>query len=358
MVEGESGILATAPPWNRPRYEPSKRRLTWPNGALATLYSADEPERLRGPQHDAAWADELGAWRYAQEAWDMLMFGLRIGEKPQCAVTTTPKPILLIRELVKRAERGKDVIVTKGSTYENRGNLAPAFFDQIVTRYEGTRLGQQELHAEVLDQAEGALWKREWFDARRVAKAPVLRRVTVNIDPAASGTEQSDETGITVTGIGEDGRGYVLADYSDRYSPEQWGRKAIAAYYWHGANVIIAERNNGGDMVASTIAMVAREMHREHELGSPSVPVEAVWASQGKQARAEPVSALYEQGRISHVGTFAQLEDQCCTWEPNSGMRSPDRLDALVWGFTELMVEDIGPAVSPVSMTRVSPWTM
>lgn len=355
MVEGESGLMAICPPWNRPVYEPSKRRLTWPNGATATTYSADEPERLRGPQHDDAWADELASWRYP-ESWDMLMFGLRLGDNPQCVVTTTPKPVALVRDLVKR--EGIDVAITRGSTYENRCNLAPAFFTQIVSRYEGTRLGRQEIHADVLDQAEGALWKREWFDAHRVTVAPPLRRITVNIDPAASNTTASDETGITATGVGEDGRGYLLADRSGRYSPDGWARAAISLWGELRANVIIAEKNNGGDMVTNTITMTARELAREGVISTAFVPVETVWASQGKFARAEPVSALYEQGRISHVGTFAQLEDQCCTWEPNGGERSPDRLDSLVWGFTELMVESIGPTVSPdISMTRTSPWS-
>jgi len=347
--------MEICPPWNRPVYEPSKRRLTWPNGATATTYSADEPERLRGPQHDDAWADELASWRYP-ESWDMLMFGLRLGDNPQCVVTTTPKPVALVRDLVKR--EGIDVAITRGSTYENRCNLAPAFFTQIVSRYEGTRLGRQEIHADVLDQAEGALWKREWFDAHRVTVAPPLRRITVNIDPAASNTTASDETGITATGVGEDGRGYLLADRSGRYSPDGWARAAISLWGELRANVIIAEKNNGGDMVTNTITMTARELAREGVISTAFVPVETVWASQGKFARAEPVSALYEQGRISHVGTFAQLEDQCCTWEPNGGERSPDRLDSLVWGFTELMVESIGPTVSPdISMTRTSPWS-
>lgn len=359
MVEGESGILAISPPWNRPKYTPSVRRLVWPNGAIATTYSADEPERLRGPQHDAAWADELAAWRYA-EAYDQLMFGLRLGNDPQCVATTTPKPVQIVRGLVARAKANpRDVVLTSGSTYDNAANLADAFMSQIVTRYEGTRMGRQEIYADVLDESEGALWKREWFDHRRVERAPRMRRIAVAIDPAASNTQASDETGIVVAGIGEDGRGYVLDDVSGRYSPNEWARTAILAWHAHRANVILAEKNNGGDMVLNTITMAAAEMQREGAIPNASVPTQTVWASQGKFARAEPVSALYEQGRVSHVGTFAALEDQCCTWEPNGGERSPDRLDALVWAMTELMVDDTGPAAAPdLSMTRVSPWRM
>lgn len=360
MVEGESGLLAISPPWNRPRYLPSTRRLIWPSGAQATTYSADEPERLRGPQHDAAWADELAAWRY-EEAWDQLMFGLRLGTDPQCVVTTTPKPVKVVRELVARHKANPhDVHLTTGSTYDNAVNLAEAFMSQIVSRYEGTRTGRQEIYAALLEESDAALWKREWFDGQRVSQSPSLRRLVVAIDPAASNTQASDETGIVVVGLGEDGRGYVLDDLSGRYSPDAWARRAIVAWRDYRANVILAEKNNGGDMVTNTIAMAAREMQREGLVSTYAVPTQTVWASQGKFARAEPVSALYEQGRVSHVGTFANLEDQCATWEPASGQRSPDRLDALVWALMELMVDDVGPAVAPdVSFTRAeSPWAM
>ena len=333
MVEGESGIMATSPPWFTPTYQPSIRRLTWPNGAIATTYSADEPERLRGPQHDGAWADELAAWRYP-EAWDQLMFGLRLGADPRCVVTTTPKPTPLIKDL--RARDGGAVHITRGSTYDNVANLAPQFIDDIIAKYEGTRLGLQELYAEVLDDSDNALWRREWFDVTRKAEAPELERIVVAIDPAASKTMESDETGIVVSARGADGRGYVLADRSGRYSPDGWAREAIRAYLEFHANVIVAERNNGGEMVEHTIRTAAQQM-RDQTGGT--VPVKTVWASQGKMARAEPVAALYEQGRVSHVGMLTQLESQCCTWEPSSGDRSPDRLDALVWGLSELLVK-------------------
>jgi phage terminase large subunit-like protein len=230
MVEGESGILAISPDPERPIYEPSKRRLTWPNGAVATTYSADEPERLRGPQHDAAWCDELGAWRYPQ-AWDMLMFGMRLGADPRTVVTTTPRPTKLIRDLV----RDPTCVVTRGSSYENRGNLAPAFFDQIIRKYEGTRLGRQELEAELLEDTPGALWSHGLIEASRLRSAPEMTRVVVAIDPAVTSGEEADETGIVIAGKDNNGHAYVLADISGRYPPTEWARLAINAYTTHGA---------------------------------------------------------------------------------------------------------------------------
>ncbi len=322
MVEGESGLLAIAPPWKRPLYEPSKRRLTWPNGAVATTYSADEPERLRGPQHDFAWCDELAAWRYP-EAWDMLMFGLRLGADPRAVVTTTPRPTKLVRGLVADPH----VIVTRGRTAANRANLAPAFLDQIVRRYEGTRLGRQELDAEILDDMPGALWQRGIIEAVRSSAPAKLVRVVVAIDPAAGSGEHADETGIVVAGRDALGHAYVLADASGRYAPAEWARVATAAYTAHQADRIVGEVNNGGEMVEATLRMI-----------DPNVPFGAVRASRGKAARAEPVAALYEQGRIHHVGAFPQLEDQMCSFtadfDRNVAGYSPDRVDALVWAIT------------------------
>jgi phage terminase large subunit-like protein len=251
MVEGESGILAIHPDAERPLYEPSKRRLTWPNGAMATTYSADEPELLRGPQHDFAWCDELGAWRYP-EAWDMLMFGLRLGNDPRVVVTTTPRPTRLIRELIG----DPTTVITRGSSYENRGNLAPAFFDQIVRKYEGTRLGRQELLAELLEDVPGALWTHGLIDAARMSAAPEMSRVVVAIDPAVTSGEDSDETGIIVVGRDANKHGYVLADLSGKYSPIEWARIAIAAYRTHRADRVVAETNNGGDLVEATLRTV------------------------------------------------------------------------------------------------------
>lgn len=337
MVEGESGLLSIGPAGERPDYEPSLHRLTWPNGAIATTYSADEPNRLRGPQHDFAWCDELAAWRYPA-AWDMLMFGLRLGADPRVVVTTTPRPIKLIRDLIADPK----VVLTRGRTVENERNLAPAFLDQIVRRYQGTRLGRQELDGEILDDMPGALWTHGIIEATRLAALPELARpeparpglarIVVAIDPAVSSHEDSDETGIIVAGRDSNGHGYVLVDASGRYAPAEWARVAIAAYGAHQADRIVAEVNNGGEMVEATLRMV-----------DPNVPFSAVHASRGKVARAEPVAALYEQGRIHHIGAFAQLEDQMCAFtsdfDRNAAGYSPDRVDALVWAFTELLVE-------------------
>lgn len=327
MVEGESGILATASDLCRPVYEPSKRRLTWPNGVQATLFSSEEPDRLRGPQHGAAWADELAAWRNLDEAWSMLQFGLRIGARPRTVITTTPKPVKLLKRLVARD--GDGVVITRGSTRDNAANLAPAFLEQVTRQYAGTRLGRQELEAEILDDVEGALWRRDLIDDHRrdrVDKAD-LRRIVVAIDPAVSVSEGSDETGIVVAAIDGQGRGFVLEDLSGKYAPSEWASIAVEAYRRWEADRIVAESNQGGAMVESTIRVVA-----------PSAPVTLVRASRGKVARAEPVSALYEQGRVHHVGSLQSLEDQLCSFEPGSS-KSPDRLDALVWALTELMLD-------------------
>lgn len=332
MIEGESGLLAISPPWNMPIYESSKRRVTWPNGAIATTYSAEEPDRLRGPQHDAAWCDEVASWRYP-EAWDMLMFGLRLGTDPRCVVTTTPKPTPLIRNLLKNPT----TTITRGSTYENRANLAGAFFEQIVAQYEGTRLGRQELYAEVLDDIEGALWTRTLIDKHRVKVAPELKRIVVAVDPAITATEDSDETGVVAAGLGTDGHGYVLDDLSLRASPDGWARRAVDAYHAHKADRIVAEVNQGGDMVEHTIRTVDQR-----------VSLKKVHATRGKTTRAEPIVALYEQGKIHHVGCLSKLEEQMCNWVP--GMDSPDRMDALVWAFTELMLGQRG--MPPVPKPR------
>ncbi|HEY4721558.1 MAG TPA: terminase family protein, partial [Anaerolineae bacterium] len=303
MVEvGDSSILKLSPPWFYPDYEPSKRRITWPNGAIGIIYSGDEPDQLRGPQHDSAWVDELAKFKYPQETWDNLMLGLRIGPKPQVCVTTTPRPIPLIKALI--ADR--DTVDVKRSTYDNIANLSPVYIRKVIRPLENTRLGRQEINADILDDAPGALWKRDWLERNRVTNFPDLARVVVAIDPAAtSDDEESAETGIVVAGLGTDGFGYVLDDVSLRDTPEGWAKAAVAAYHRHRADRIIAETNNGGEMVGHTIRTV-----------EPGVPFSEVYATRGKAIRAEPISALYEQGRIKHVGFFADLEDQLCTWMP------------------------------------------
>ena len=323
MIEGESGILAVCPRDERPKYLSQKRQLIWPNGAKSLIFTADEPERLRGKQHMKLWADEFCAWRYP-EAWDQAAFGLRLGDNPQAIVTTTPKPTKAMKELI--ADPG--TVVTRGSTYDNQGNLAPSFLTKIVSKYEGTRLGRQELNAEILDDNPGALWQRKQIDELRVTAAPALKRVVVAIDPAATSNRDSDETGITVAGLGFDDHGYLLADLSLRGTPDEWGRAAVNAYHDFKADRIIGETNNGGEMVEHVIRSIDR-----------NVPFKAVHASRGKVTRAEPISALTEQGKVHHVGCFPVLEDQMCEYDPRTAKFSPDRMDAAVWGFTELMTE-------------------
>ena len=322
MVEGESGILATARRKNRPLYEPSKRRLTWPNGAIAICYSGDEPDQLRGPQHDGAWLDELSKYRYAEETWSNLDLGLRLGENPQVVITTTPRPLQILKDLVNDPLTH----LTKGSTYDNLHNLADSFAKRIIARYEGTRLGRQELHAEILDDIVGALWQRTDIEENRIKNPPdYFERIVVGVDPAVTSGEEADETGIIVAGqIGD--RGYILEDVSGKYSPQEWAIKAIQIYYKYSADRIVAEVNQGGDMVEHTIRTVDK-----------NVSFKAVRAARGKILRAEPIAALYEQGRIHHCGNFAELEDQLCTYTHET-RESPDRLDALVWGLTDLFI--------------------
>lgn len=337
MVEGESGLLAVCwagdkthagEPLGRPQYEPSKRRLTWANGAIATLFSAEEPERLRGPQHDRLWCDELAAWKYLRETWDMAMFGLRLGDRPRTCITTTPKPNQVLREIIK----DRRTIVTRGSTFDNAGNLAPTFLQAVRDKYEGTRLGRQELNAELLDDVPGALWTRDMIDAaRKDVRLPEMQRIVVSIDPSGTAGDQDDgdSIGIIVAGKGVDGQGYILADRTCKLSPDGWGRRAVAAYHEFKADRIIAERNYGGAMVEHVIKTVDR-----------TVPYQEVVASRGKVVRAEPVAALYEQGRVKHTADLELLEDQMCamTGDGFLGDGSPDRVDAAVWALTELLV--------------------
>ena len=326
-IEGDSGLLSVLPKvcikaWNRSLGE----LILW-NDTRYKLFAAEEPERLRGPQHHRAWADEVAAWRYA-EAWDQLLFGLRLGDNPQVVATTTPKPNALTRRLAKT----RGAAITRGSTFDNADNLARAALDQLRERYAGTRLGRQELDAEILDDAPGALWTRAVLDAnrRKANELPEMARVVVAIDPSGTdGNDDGDEVGIVVAGRGVDGRGYVMADLTCQLSPEGWARRAVTGYYQHEADRIVAERNFGGAMVESVIRSVDR-----------SVPYKEVVASRGKALRAEPISAMFEQGRCSTVEGMEELEDELVmmTASGYTGAGSPNRLDAMVWALTELML--------------------
>jgi phage terminase large subunit-like protein len=320
-IEGPSGFLNVGPQAWRPLYEPSKKTLTWPNGVKALLFSSEDPESLRGASGDFFWWDELAKSRYASVGWENLMFGMREGN-PRGIVTTTPLPIPLIKKLVADPSSH----VTRGSTHDNKDNLSPKFFKEVVAPRIGTRLGRQEIDGEIVDDVPGALWTREMFDKHRVRDVPEMVRVVVAIDPSGGG----DDIGIVVAGVGVDGRGYVVEDRTCNLSPNGWGRRAVDAYRFYGADRIIAERNFGGAMVESTIRTV-----------DANVSYKEVVASRGKVARAEPVAALYEQGRVSHIGgKLSALEDQCCLMGPTgyAGEGSPDRVDALVWALTELLL--------------------
>lgn len=346
MIEGESGLLNIFPPWNEPHYESSKRRITWNSGAMATVYSGYKPDQLRGPQHEKAWADELASWRYPRETWDNLMFGMRLGENPQSVITTTPRPLSLLKELIE----DEDTVVTRGTTYDNIQNLPEPFYKRIISKYEGTRLGRQELYAEILSDNPGALWNYEII--QHVKTHPSLKRIVVAIDPEAENNPNSSETGIVAGGVGVDGYGYVLADKSVKASPNGWAQRAVDLYDRLSADRIVGEVNQGGEMVEAVIRSVD---------GGGNISYNKVRASRGKKTRAEPVASLYEQGKVFHVGQFPELEDQLTTWEP--GKKSPDRLDALVWLITELMLGekeygDIGDmeAVGQARASSASQW--
>lgn len=358
MVEGESGLLAVCNDWDRdikgnltgrPIYEPSKRRVTWENGAMATLYSADEPERLRGPQHSALWMDELAAWR-RMETFDQAMFGLRLGKSPRVFISTTPKPKPLIKRLYARAldEADTEVVMTSGSSERNAVNLAPGVIEELRDMYAGSELGRQELDGVLLEELEGALWSRKMIDQQRFEVMPTLLdpdfyflRIVVGVDPATTDKEGSDETGIIVAALGSDNHAYVLADYSGKYSPKGWGDKVAEAFNIWQADSVVAEVNQGGDMVKHVL-----------EASDANMPIKMVHASRGKLARAEPVAQKYEQKLVHHVGYpvlmadgskneghLDNLEDQMCTWERLSATYSPDRIDALVWCIHELMID-------------------
>lgn len=320
MIEGESGILAISPPWNKPVYKSTQSKVCWNNGAVAHVYSAENPEVLRGPQHEKAWIDELAKFRYAQDTWDNTMFGLRLGDNPQVIITTTPRPTKTLKSIMTN----KTTVITKGTTYENKANLPLKFFENIVATYESTRLGRQELYAEILGDTPGALWTRNTIDNSRVSKLPELKRIVVAIDPSTTSNADSDEAGIIVGGLGVNNEGYVLEDYTIKASPAKWAKIALTAYYKWKADRIVGEANNGGDMIETII--------KSYDV---TASYKKVWASRGKIVRAEPISSLYEQGRIHHLGYHEQLEDELCEYVP--GAKSPNRLDAMVWAMTELM---------------------
>ena len=332
MIFGDSGILACSPPDRRPQWEATRKRLVWPNGAVAQVFSAHEPESLRGPQFDAAWVDELAKWKKAEETWDQLQFALRLGSNPQQVVTTTPKNVAVLKSIL----RNPSTVVTHAPTDANRAYLAASFLEEVKARYGGTRLGQQELEGTLLEDAEGALWTTAMLERGRVDQVPPLSRVIVAVDPPVTGHGGSDECGIVVVGAVTEGpvqdwQAYVLEDASVQgASPDAWARAAVAAMERHGAERLVAEVNQGGDLVQSVIRQV-----------DPLIPFRAVRASKGKVARAEPIAALYEQGRVSHLRGLARLEDQMCrmTLRGYEGRGSPDRVDALVWALTALMVE-------------------
>ena len=328
MIEGQSGLLAIHPARERPLFEPSKRRLTWPNGAVAELFSADEAEALRGPQFTAAWCDELAKWRGAEKAWDMLQFALRLGDAPRACVTTTPRATKLLKKIIA----DEATVTVNLATADNALNLAPTFLAEMTRRYAGSAIGRQELLGEIVEDASDGLWRRHWIEEARVESAPEMQRIVVALDPPVTSTASSDACGIVVAGLGIDRRAYVLADRTVQgRTPEVWARAALGAHDDFEADRMVAEVNQGGDLVISVL-----QQFREN------FPVVKVRATRGKWVRAEPVAALYAEGRVAHVGRFDALEDQMCAFGADGTVkgRSPDRADALVWAITDLLLSD------------------
>ncbi|MCO5129861.1 MAG: terminase family protein [Xanthobacteraceae bacterium] len=333
MIEGVSGLLAVHPRADRPAWSPSRRRLEWPNGAVAYAFSAEDPESLRGPQFGCAWSDEMAKWRYAEATFDMLQFGLRLGPHPRQLITTTPRPTALLKRLMSDPMS----VVTRAPTRANALNLAPTFLQSVMARYQGTRLGRQELDGEIIEDRPDALWSRALIEACRAAAAPPLARIVVAVDPPASSSKRADACGIVAAGIAADGVVFVLADDTvSAATPSVWASKAIALWRRLEADALVAEVNQGGEMVRAVI----------HQVDS-AVPVTPVRATRGKWLRAEPVATLYEQGRVRHAGAFAALEDEMCDFASGglSSGRSPDRLDALVWAVTALTTTRAMPRV-------------
>lgn len=326
MIEGVSGLLSIHTRWERPLWQPSLRRLQWPNGAIAQVFTAEDPEGLRGPQFGAAWSDELAKWPNLEACWDMLQFGLRLGDHPRQVVTTTPRPVPLVKRLLARPQ----VAVSRARTRDNHFNLAAGFVRAVTEAYGGTRLGRQELDGEIVEDSPDALWTRAMIEAARESHRPPLARIVVAVDPPASSSRRADRCGLVVAGIDGDGVGHVLEDATLAGArPQEWAVKATALYRKYEADALVVEVNQGGEMVESVIREV-----------DPGVPIVSVRATRGKYLRAEPVAALYAQGRVRHAGAFPALEDEMCTFGLSGleGGRSPDRLDALVWALTHLML--------------------
>ena len=353
MIRGASGLQHTGSPYVECKYTPSNRVFEWPNGSYALTFSSEKPDQTRGHEFDFAWADELAAWRKPRETWANLKLGMsKVGGTSRIIGTTTPRPLNFLRELYAE----DSTHLTTGATMENAPNLSPEYLKEVIDLYEGTTTGRQELYGELLDEAEGALWKRKNFDEHRVAKALDLEEIVVAIDPAVTANEDSNETGLIVVGskhVEDGGHGlrkhfYVLDDQSDRHTPLGWAKTALDQYAFWEADMIVAEVNNGGDLVEATIRQLDED-----------VPYRAVRAARGKQPRAQPVASLYEQGRVHHVGLFEDLEDQCCNWVPGESADSPDRMDALVWGITKLQGARGAPMASLEGLSgldREPPW--
>lgn len=327
MVEGDSGILASSHPDFTPIYQPSRRRVIWPDGSIAQTFSGDEPGQLRGPQFHYAWVDELAKYTYPDDTWDNLEFGLRLGDEPQVIVTTTPRPIPIVVTLYDDPL----TVVTAGSSYENIGNLAPTYIKRVIQKYEGTRLGQQEIHAQILRDVPGALWTMEMIQGTRVnpGEVPKMTRFSVGVDPAMSSEDSANETGIVVVGLGENGHGYVFRDASGVYSPYKWAQRACKEYHHWGATRVVGESNNGGDLVGINV----------HSY-DPTVKFRKVFAEQSKGKRAEPIALLWEQGKMHMVGNYPEMESQMTltTVDEYLGPGSPDRMDAMVWAARDIML--------------------
>lgn len=370
MLYGESGLITIAPADFKPRFVSQENAFYWPNGAVTCIYSGDNPETLRGPQHDKGWLDELAKWRYSSTCFSQFEFGLRLGDAIQAVITTTPRPVKVMFDLTREARKSNRVRLTVGNIFENRDNLSKSFLETMLRKYDGTTMGRQELYGHLFDDLPGALWTRSTIDRSRLAHIPTpLERIIVAIDPAVSANDNSNETGIVVVGRDSNGKGYVLEDLSGRYSPREWARLAINAYIRHEADCIVGEVNNGGNLIEANIRAYAASDPALAPYAN-ALPYRAVRASRGKVTRAEPISVIYERGHIHHVGSFPELEDQMCSFVQTASDRepidvdsspdssSPDRVDAMVWGFTELFLDiELAPAVAVSShRLNISPY--